>query len=247
MISAIYVAWKLGKLMWKFLLKKIEDYNWRRTKRLQDAERIRKIREQKRLKKRKGSHSDVNNSDQHEEDDDSFEIEDFDYSFAGVPEAKKEAPNKESVLKAVQTLKNMKHQNRVPGQFKDETAAAKQEDVVIGSAKNVEQDDMNVSRSFVVRRSTKRVTTKIHGKENKEKKEKKGQMNLNLLKEIEIKKKLKLLALMYTNLKNFGFWINAVAFIISYTFVAFTYFNLSDSATETEKGIVIFLPKAKRN
>jgi len=45
--------------------------------------------------------------------------------------------------------------------------------------------------------------------------------------------------LIYTNLKGFGYWINASAFIVSYTFIAYTIFNSSETATPNEKGTVI--------
>jgi hypothetical protein len=44
--------------------------------------------------------------------------------------------------------------------------------------------------------------------------------------------------LIYHNLRNFGYWINATSFCISYTFIIYVYFNLTSAATSNEKGIV---------
>ena len=64
--------------------------------------------------------------------------------------------------------------------------------------------------------------------------------NLNLLKEVETRRRIRLLRILYLNLKNFGFWINAAAFIISYTFVAYTYFNMPSSTGDSERGTVFY-------
>ena len=50
--------------------------------------------------------------------------------------------------------------------------------------------------------------------------------------------KKKLASLVYANLKNFGHWINSSSFIVSYTLVAYTIFNLPDNARDEPKGMV---------
>lgn len=58
---------------------------------------------------------------------------------------------------------------------------------------------------------------------------------------LETKFKKKFRELIYLNLKNFGYWINAASFIVSYTFIVYVFFNLGSAATSSEKGIVNYL------
>lgn len=44
--------------------------------------------------------------------------------------------------------------------------------------------------------------------------------------------------LIYVNLKGFGYWINAAAFIVSYTFVVYSLYNIATNATSNERGMV---------
>lgn len=55
---------------------------------------------------------------------------------------------------------------------------------------------------------------------------------------LESKFKKKFKELIYLNLKNFGYWINAASFIVSYTFIMYVFFNLGTAATSSEKGVV---------
>lgn len=57
---------------------------------------------------------------------------------------------------------------------------------------------------------------------------------------IKTKFQTKIMDVVYNNLRNFGYWINATSFCVSYTFIIYVYFNLTSAATANEKGIVIF-------
>lgn len=55
---------------------------------------------------------------------------------------------------------------------------------------------------------------------------------------LESSAKIKLKQLIYLNLKNFGYWINASSFVVSYTFIIYIYFNLGSAASANERGVV---------
>lgn len=57
---------------------------------------------------------------------------------------------------------------------------------------------------------------------------------------LQSKHKLKLKELIYLNLKNFGYWINASSFVVSYTFIVYIFFNLDTSASSNEQGVVSY-------
>jgi hypothetical protein len=45
----------------------------------------------------------------------------------------------------------------------------------------------------------------------------------------------------YVDLNNFGYWLNAASFIIAFTFIAYTVYNISADATSNEAGALIAL------
>jgi hypothetical protein len=47
--------------------------------------------------------------------------------------------------------------------------------------------------------------------------------------------------LIYVNLKGFGYWINAAAFIVSYTFVVYSLYNIATNTNANERGTVSVL------
>lgn len=70
--------------------------------------------------------------------------------------------------------------------------------------------------------------------------EKNGENNALERRKMEKKFKTRITDLIYNNLRNFGYWINASSFCISYTFIIYVYFNLTSAASANEKGIVIY-------
>lgn len=57
--------------------------------------------------------------------------------------------------------------------------------------------------------------------------------------QLQKKKQMFWANLIYLNLKRFGYWINAGSFIVSYTFVTYSLFNITGSASANERGTLI--------
>ena len=236
-ISLIILLWKLIKSLYNFVLSKIQEAKLKQARIQREKEKLRILREYKAKKKREKKEQEGKGKSQIEEHEEEEDLEeDLDYSLIHLEDM--EDPNSGSFSKFSKMLKDNKENGSLSltkYKSKGETSSNKKVQSDLESLKNFGVYENNEGESSKNRFS---MWGNKKSKSSTETKEKNGKMNLNLLKQMEIKKKLQLLALMYTNLKNFGYWVNAVSFIISYTFIAFTYFHMEDSATHTEKGIV---------
>ena len=64
-------------------------------------------------------------------------------------------------------------------------------------------------------------------------------MTLKETYQLQKKKQMFWANLIYLNLKRSGYWINAGSFIVSYTFVTYSLFNITDTASANERGTLI--------
>jgi len=242
----ILIGYLMVRYVFRFIKRKIQEAQKKREIEKAYYEKIRKI-QQKRKSKIEGAKSQTEQEELDEEELDEIELDEFDHSLAnieqgGLLESARKRRSQGSLPSVAQqggktasgtdnklglSLKRSQTKTKI-GSHQAEGGENAGNPGGVLSMLVIEEEKFNPEekkRGFFGK-SSKKTNTK-------------QSMNLNILKDIELKKKLQLLSVMYLNLKNIGFWINASAFIVSYTFIAYTYFNMSISVTDTEHGILL--------
>ena len=208
-VTLILLFAKSIKGLHNFTKKKLNERKKRLQKQKENLERIKALR--KRKQKQNGLYDDDN-----EDEDDDLELEELEKDgHHAVAGSRTLGRGRNSVSPSKEDADSKKRSSIFPSKS----------DLKASQMKESNDGEQNEEGS----------PEKIEDEQDSEQKAKK---QLNLLKEVEGKRRMQLVRLMYLNFKNFGFWINAAAFIVSYTFVAYTYFNLPSSSTPTEKGVV---------
>ena len=246
----------LVRYVYRFIKKKIQEGQRKRDLEIAYLEKLRKIQKKRKQLARSKTNvvgSNGENEEIDEEELDELELDDeFDHSLANIeqvglvnsPRKKGSQASLPSLVKGASDRdsgtdnKLKRSQTKTKSITKANLSSKKVERESAGS-----QNNQGILSMLVIEEEQKNPEVKkrgFFGKSTNNKDKTKQKMSLNVLKEIELKKKLQLLAIIYMNFKNLGFWINASAFIVSYTFIAYTYFNMSDSVTDTEHGIVNF-------
>jgi len=252
-----FLGFLLVRYVYRFIKKKIQEGQRKRDLERAYLEKLRKIQKKRKQMTRSktnvvGSVGEMEEID--EEELDELELDDeFDHSLANIEGAGLiNSPRKKGSQASLPSLvqgasgtgsgadnKLKRSQTKTKSITKANLSSKK----IDGEpAKSGSQNNQGILSMLNIEEEQKNPEVRkrgFFGKSNNKKEDKtKQKMSLNILKEIELKKRLQLLAVIYMNFKNLGFWINASAFIVSYTFIAYTYFNMSDSVTDTEHGIV---------
>lgn len=234
------LTWRSIKFLYVFTKKKLNERRKRLQKKKEEFERIKALRKKKQAKEGIQD-NDFNNEDE----DDDLEMEELERNEGDDGHSRSKVsrnsifPSKIHGKKRASAHPSARRASKYPSSIdidgkKRTSAVPSRSEVESKKAASARKESLDAAEPD----EGDEPKTKDEDPQNAEDKAKK---QLNLLKEVEQKRQMSLVKLMYLNFKNFGFWINAAAFIVSYTFVAYTYYNIPSATTETEKGVVRYL------